>query len=73
MYGTAAGNQAEPRDPATTTRSEAVSRSKHNGCGRAKCGVCKPHKKCPRKGAKDSQYEKPAVRKRVQQGKEAEE
>ena len=22
-----------------------MSRSKHNGCGKALCGVCKPHKK----------------------------
>ena len=48
-----------------------MSRSKHHGCGRGGgCPLCRPEKKWPRKGAKDAQYERPAVRRRVQKGKD---
>lgn len=47
-----------------------MSRSHNNGCGRAKCGLCKPEKKWPRKGAKNAQYDKASVRRKVQKGKD---
>jgi len=33
--------------------------------------MCKPHKRWSRKGAKNAQYEKPAVRRRIEKGKES--
>lgn len=40
-----------------------MSRSKHHGCGRAKCGMCKPHKKWKTNSPSN---EKPSVRRVLQ-------